>query len=135
MRRYWHCQKCGTRNERAGGRKSCAGCGKAAPKVRVPKHQEVLRDNSFEYFAQVNQEAHGFDENTCAICGGEGRSGINLQREHAHHDGGYPRGLAHALCNKALGEVERGRDAEAWLESALAFVRRARLWHESQVSV
>jgi hypothetical protein len=74
---------------------------------------------------------HGVNENECALCGGPAKDSGNLDRDHAHHDGGYPRGLLHPMCNKRLGEVERGQDGEAWMEAALAYVRRAREYHEA----
>lgn len=87
---------------------------------------------TFEQYAVLQAEVHGLDESTCAICRQPGRDDVRLQRDHAHFDGGYARGLVHALCNKRLGEVERGQDGEAWLEAALGYVRRARLHHEAE---
>ncbi len=127
MRRYWHCAGCGTRNERAGGRKSCANCGKAAPKVRQPKHMAGLK--TAKVHGQLNRLIHGVDERVCAICGREANN-----RDHAHFLPYFPRGVLCWWCNKLLGEVERGKDGEAWLEAALAYVRRAREHHEAAVS-
>ncbi len=89
---------------------------------------------TFDVHAELNSLVHGVNENECALCGGEAKDGRNLDRDHAHFADFYPRGLLHPLCNKRLGEVERGNDGEAWLEAALAYVRRAREHHEAAVS-
>ena len=118
-RRYWTCRRCKYRNERTASRK-CVNCGSASkPKTVRPAHEwplELAKDK----FGQLNQTVHETDPDVCAICHAEGRA---LQRDHAHHDGGYPRGLLCSMCNKRLGEVEHGNDAEAWLELALRYVR------------
>lgn len=82
-------------------------------------------------YAPINQEVHGVDEFTCALCGGPQVEGSWLQRDHSHEGDGYPRGLLHARCNEKLGHVEkygtRGETAEHWLMLAQAYLRRARL--------
>lgn len=131
-RRYWTCRKCAHRNERTASR-TCQGCGeKTKPAPRGPKHLAGLK--SFDEHARVQREVHGLDENVCAICEKPSRDGRRHDRDHAHFDGGYPRGLLCWYCNKRLGEVERGNDGEAWLEAALAYVRRARAHHEEQAA-
>lgn len=128
-RTSWACV-CGTKNELA--KRKCVTCGKARRRKRRPAHMHAL-DHDFDFYAALNQSVHGVDEDTCAICLQPGRSDIRLQRDHCHYDGGYPRGLTHALCNARLGGVERGRpDAERWLELALAYVKRSREHHERQ---
>lgn len=130
--RYWACAGCGTRNERLKRKCSNPDCNRSRPKARRPAHAHAL-DHDFNFYADLNRMVHGVDEDTCALCGQPGRSDIRLQRDHAHHSGGYPRGLLHALCNARLGGVERGRpDAERWLELALEYVRRARLANEEK---
>lgn len=132
MTRYWVCAGCGTRNERI--KRKCAGdgCNRSRPKPRKPAHAHAL-EHDFDFYADLNQTVHRVDEDVCALCLEPGRSDIRLQRDHAHHSGGYPRGLLHALCNARLGGVERGRpDAERWLELALEYLRRSREHHEQQ---
>jgi hypothetical protein len=87
---------------------------------------------SFEHHGELNRLVHGVNENECALCGGPAKDAGNLDRDHAHHDGGYPRGLLHPMCNKRLGEVERGNDGEAWLAAALAYCLRSREHHERE---
>jgi len=85
---------------------------------------------TFDQYAELHREIHGLDENTCAICLGQRKpGGPRLDREHAHFDGGYPRGLAHNRCNRILGEVERGEDAERRLELMLAYERRTKAFY------
>jgi hypothetical protein len=128
---WWTCP-CGTRNERIKRKCSNTACNRSRPRKRRPAHTAAL-DHDFAFYANLNETVHGVDEDTCALCGKPGRSDIRLQRDHAHHGGGYPRGLLHALCNARLGGVERGRpDAEEWLEQALAYVRRSRTAHLSE---
>lgn len=79
----------------------------------------------FEVHAELNRTVHGVDEQTCAICGRQAVEGTRLNRDHAHFDDGYPRGLLCWYCNKKLGEVERGSDAVQWLEAARDYVLRA----------
>lgn len=130
MRRYWTCRKCSFRNERTASR-SCQGCGgQTKPKTRKPAHMAGLK--AFEVHGELNRLLHGVNENECAICGKQAKDSRNHDRDHAHFDGGFPRGNLCPMCNKRLGEVERGNDGEAWLEAALAYVQRARRHHEGQ---
>lgn len=122
-RRYWTCRKCAYRQERRTSSRKCINCGELTRReTRRPAHEWPLEQLSRDDFGRLNQAVHGVDQDVCAICRAEGRA---LQRDHAHHDGGYPRGRICGLCNKRLGEVERGNDGEAWLESALLYVRRS----------
>jgi hypothetical protein len=130
MARTWLC-RCGHRNERVWLKCRGDNCGRARPKNRRPAHAHAL-DIAYDHYVDLNAEVHGVDELTCALCGGPRRGDIRLDRDHAHHDGGYARGLLHSMCNKRLGEVERGNDGEAWLEAALEYCRRSRLHHEAQ---
>lgn len=124
MRRYWTCRKCKYRNERTASRK-CISCGsESKPKTRRPAHEWSLAQMNKTEFGELNQTVHGVDQDVCAICLSPPKQ-VPLQRDHAHHDGGYPRGLLCPMCNRRLGEVERGNDAVAWLVSALAYVRAA----------
>ncbi len=129
-RLYVTCPKCSHRNDRVGGRRTCTSCGATLRKFYGPKHDHARR-LSHRFYADLQREVHGVNENECALCGGPAKNAGNLDRDHAHQDGGYPRGLLHPMCNKRLGEVERGQDAEQWLEAALAYVRRAREHHEA----
>lgn len=120
-RRYWTCRRCKYRNERTASR-TCQNCGSISkPKTTRPAHEWPLQLAAAS-FGELNQTVHGTGPDVCAICKAEGRA---LQRDHAHQDGGYPRGLLCGMCNKRLGEVERGNDAEVWLEAALAYVRKS----------
>lgn len=130
-RRYWHCDGCSTRNERIGGRKKCAKCGRAAPKTRRPTHAWALEDVSYDRYVELQQEIHGVDEQTCALCLTPRRGDHRLDRDHAHFDGGYPRGLVHSLCNKRMGEIERGQDGEQWARAYLAYVDRVKRWRDA----
>ena len=120
-RRYWSCP-CGTRNERIGGRKRCSSCGRAAPKPRVPKHAETLRDDSYELYLQVNRKAHGADDE-CAVCGRPRHEAMRHHRDHDHVTG-KPRGLACFQCNSLMPRLltlERARLVVAYLERVEAF--------------
>lgn len=128
-RKYVTCPKCGFRNDRLGNRRICVGCGATLRKAYGPKHDHARR-LSHAFYAELQIEVHGVNANECALCGGPAKDEGNLDRDHAHHDGGYPRGLLHPMCNKRLGEVERGNDGEAWLVAALAYVVRSREHHE-----
>src|SRR6202162_1373833 len=130
---YISCRKCGHRNDRVGGRQRCVKCGATWPKLRGPKHDHA-RQLSHKFYAELQRTVHGVNENECGLCGGEAKDAGNLDRDHAHHDGGYPRGLLHPLCNKRLGEVERGQDGEAWLAAALDYVVRPREHHEREAA-
>lgn len=128
-RRYWSCRKCGYRQERRTNSRRCLNCGEITRReTRAPAHAWSL-NLSKDAFGEMNRRLHGVDQDVCAICHAEGRA---LQRDHAHQDGGYPRGLLCWYCNKRLGEVERGNDAKAWLESALRYVRVAEAAHFSE---
>jgi hypothetical protein len=89
---------------------------------------------SFAVHGDLNRLVHGVDENQCAICHREAKDSRNHDRDHAHFDGGYPRGVLCWYCNKRLGEVERGNDGEAWLEAALAYCRRSREHQEREAA-
>jgi len=121
------------RRGRGGGCQRCVKCGATLPKLRGPKHDHA-RQLSHKVYAELQRTVHGVNENECGLCGGEAKDAGNLDRDHAHHDGGYPRGLLHPLCNKRLGEVERGQDGEAWLAAALDYVIRAREHHEREAA-
>jgi recombination endonuclease VII len=111
MRRYWTCQKCGTRNERTWvkcrgevsaviGSMGTEACTARRPKPKVPRHAEVLRDNSYQHFRDVNELIHGQGDN-CGVCGTPPKDNRNLQREHDHVTG-QARGLACWRCNRLM---------------------------------
>lgn len=128
MRRYWTCP-CGTRNERAGGRKKCASCSKAAPKAKVPKHAVALRDVSYDQYVELNALIHGCGEE-CAVCGREPSQERRHDRDHGHDQSevtyAKPRGLACGGdwgCNKLMAKLtlEKARQIVAYLERAEVF--------------
>ncbi len=122
MRRYWTCRKCHYRQERRTNSRKCLNCGEQTRReTNRPAHEWPLEKGK-DAFQRLNVIAHGVGPNVCAICHAEGRA---LQRDHAHHDGGFPRGMLCGMCNKRLGEVEHGNDAAQWLKSALAYVLAA----------
>ena len=106
MARYWSCRKCGFRNERT--HLICRGykpstetpCDGRRPKPRVPKHAEILRDNTYHVFREVNERIHGAGDN-CGVCGTPPKDGVRLQREHDHTTG-QARGLACWRCNRLM---------------------------------
>lgn len=133
MRRYWHCPKCHTRNERAGGRKKCAACGRAAPKAKVPKHAVALRDVTYEQYVELNALIHGVTDESCAVCGKPRGQHSRHDRDHGHdrteNSFGKPRGLACGGdygCNKVMSRLtlERARLIVAYLERVETYYER-----------
>ena len=133
-RPYWLCRYCGHRNERLGTSRKCQGCGSATARrlKRAPKHSHPLRQGRAA-FEMLNMTVHKCNPDHCAICGKRLDKPGSGQRDHAHFDGGYARGLLCWYCNKTLGQVERGKDGEEWMRSALDYVRRAREHHAGLV--
>ena len=128
----WVCVKCGHRNELRGSSRKCQNPECLSPvgrrKKRKPAHAHPL-DNGPAYFAALNVTVHGCDQDECAICLKRlGRPGSG-QRDHAHFDGGYARGLLCWYCNKRLGEIERGQNGAAWMRSAIQYVERSAKHH------
>ena len=126
MPKRWTCRKCGTLNQRTSSRK-CQGCGEQTkPKLRVPKHAETLRDDSYGFYVDVNELIHGQGDN-CGVCGGPPvTDGRRLDRDHDHRTG-LPRGLAHVRCNRELlrnATLEEARLVVAYLERVEAYYAR-----------
>ena len=107
-------------------------CTSRRPIKREPKHAHPLRNGRAE-FAALNFIVHGVLADECAICGKRLDQPGTGQRDHAHFDGGYARGLLCWYCNKTLGLIERGKDGEEWMRRALDYVRKAREHHERSV--
>lgn len=128
-RKYVACPKCAFRNDRAGGRRKCQGCGAPLPKRRVPKHAEVLRDTPYEKFVELNEAIHGAGEN-CGVCGGPpSASNRRLDRDHDHRTG-LARGLAHVRCNRELlrnSTLDEARAVVAYLERVEAHYEALRV--------
>ena len=119
-RLYWSCPKCGTRNDRTGGRRKCSseGCAGRAPKRRVPKHAETLRDTPYVSYALLSFEIHGGDPEACGVCGKPKPETRRHDRDHDHRTG-LARGLACVRCNRELlrnSTLEEARAVVAYLE-------------------
>src|SRR5205085_3256779 len=89
-RRYWTCRKCHYRQERRSNSRKCLNCGEITRREYKRLAHEWPLEKGRDSFAQLNVSVHGVAQDVCPICFAEGR---DLQRDHAHHDGGYPRGL------------------------------------------
>ena len=118
----WSC-RCGHRNEPA--HRKCRGCGKQKPPRRVTKHARVLRDTPYESAAALSATIHGGQLDACGVCG-KPRGDRNHDRDHDHRTGQL-RGIACWKCNR---ELLRGHTEET-LEACLAYLRRARDYHEA----
>lgn len=117
-RLYVSCPKCSTRNDRAGGRRKCSGCGAALPKRKVPKHARTLRDDDYRVYELVNMRAHGITDESCAVCGRPKHESMRHHRDHDHVSG-KPRGLVCFQCNRLMPRLltlERARAITAYLE-------------------
>jgi DNA-directed RNA polymerase subunit RPC12/RpoP len=124
VRRYVTCPKCSHRNDRTGGRRKCENCREALPKRRVPKHAEILRDLSYEVWAELSAEIHGGELHSCGVCRrplpAESRK---HDRDHDHRTG-LPRGLACVRCNRELlrnSTLEEARAVVAYLERSESY--------------
>jgi hypothetical protein len=93
-RKYWTCP-CGTRNDRAGGRRKCVNpdCDLRRAKTRRPKHKEIMRGDTYPLFVQAAREIHGVSDESCCVCGKPRRQEGNWDRDHDHKTG-KARGLA-----------------------------------------
>ena len=109
-----------------GGRKKCSACGKAAPKARVPKHAQTLRDDSYEVYKAVNETIHGVTDESCGVCGKPRSQERRHDRDHDHKTG-KPRGLAcggNQGCNASMPHwmtAERARLIANYLERVEEF--------------
>ena len=117
-RKFWTCRKCNYRNERTSSRK-CGFCGDMTkPKLRVPRHAETLRDDSYEVYELLSETIHGSERGACAVCGRPKPDGRRHDRDHDHRTG-QPRGLACVRCNRELlrnSTLEEARAVVAYLE-------------------
>ena len=95
---------------------------------REPKHAHPLRLPT-AHFAALNVTVHGCQPDECAICGKRLDRPGSGQRDHAHFDGGYARGLLCWYCNKRLGDIERGQDGARWMRAAIGYVERSAEHH------
>lgn len=101
--KYWACPRCGTRNERRfvrcnhyervafGKEVRCEG---RRRKTRRPKHEEVLRGDTYPLFVQAARDIHGVTDESCCACGKPRTQERHHDRDHDHRTGN-PRGL---LC-------------------------------------
>ena len=109
MKRVWTCRGCGTQWPRT--KRKCV-CGRSRPAPRRPKHQLVL-ETPYDWWVQRYGE-------TCGICGRPPGRKRRLDRDHDHRDGGRPRGLLCARCNRALPNWVTAE----WLLAAAAYLQR-----------
>lgn len=123
---YWTCKKCSHRNQRTASRK-CQGCGEQTkPKVRMPKHAEVLRGDTYPLFVKAAQEIHGVTDESCCVCGKPRGQERRHDRDHDHVTG-QPRGLACAGnrgCNALMPSwltAERAELIAAYLRRVESF--------------
>lgn len=90
--------RCGYRYERR--KRKCPSCGKAAPKRRVPKHAQTLRDHTYEDYLEVSRLIHGVADGSCCVCR-RPKGDRRHDRDHDHTTGN-PRGLACHRCNRMM---------------------------------
>lgn len=107
------------------------GCGRTKPKRRAPAHEHALTEYSHDFYDELNLVVHGCEPDECAnpACRRRAKEGMRLDRDHAHYDGGFPRGRLCWYCNKRLGEIERGQDGLLWIEGIKEYLRRAQDAH------
>ena len=132
-RLYWLCSRCGTRNDRVGGRTKCRGCPTGrAPKRRVPVHARTLGDDSYEVYCQAAEDIHGVTDESCCVCGKPRSQERRHDRDHGHLKGslsfGKPRGLACVSCNRLMPrelDAPRARLITAYLERVDDYYEKA----------
>ena len=92
-KKYTLC-KCGTRNDRLGGRTKCVNpcCGLPLRKLPQAKHKAILRDG-YAPFVQAAREIHGVTDESCCVCGKPRTQERRHDRDHDHVTG-QSRGLA-----------------------------------------
>jgi len=134
-RRTWKCKKCEWINPRTKANCEVDGCAGKRPAPRRPKHQLVLEVPYSEWVKRFGAEHTScggegceYCEQTgkwpiCNVCERPWRPGQNaLHRDHDHRTGEM-RGLLCHRCNRALPNWM----TPAWLERALAYLRRSEL--------
>lgn len=92
-KKYTLC-KCGTRNDRIGGRTKCVNpdCGKPLRKLPQARHKLILRDG-YAPFVRAAVEIHGVSDESCCVCGKPRPQEGHWDRDHDHTTG-QARGLA-----------------------------------------
>jgi hypothetical protein len=132
-KKYTLC-KCGTRNDRIGGRTKCVNpeCAAKLPKRRVPKHALTLRDQTYADYVEINALIHAPGSYTqpnneaCGVCGRAKPDTRRHDRDHDHRTG-LARGLACVRCNRELlrnSTLEEARSVVAYLERVEVFYAR-----------
>lgn len=123
MAKKWVLCSCGTRNDRAGGRRKCASCAKPLRKLRGPKHALTLREQTYAEYVTLNAAMHTHlafhtDPESCGVCGRPKSETRRHDRDHDHRTG-LARGLACVRCNRELlrnTTLEEARLVVAYLE-------------------
>jgi hypothetical protein len=90
-KKYTLC-KCGTRNDRIGGRSKCVSCAKPLRKLPQQRHKLILRDG-YAPFERAAREIHGVTDESCCVCGKPRPQEGRWDRDHDHVTG-VARGLA-----------------------------------------
>ena len=123
MARRWTCTSCKRLNDRVGGRRTCAYCGKGkAPKVRVPRHAQTLRDHPYEHYVEVARALHGVRDESCCVEVCRKPRGQHRRHDRDHdHTTGKPRGLLCVRHNQMLDS----RTSPAELRSLADYLDRA----------
>lgn len=114
--RYRLCPRCKYRYERI--KKKCPSCAAKAPKKRVPRHAQTLRDDNYERYCELNQAIHGVTDESCGVCGRPRAKERRHDRDHDHITG-LPRGLACVSCNRLMVHrltLEKARQIVAYYE-------------------
>ncbi len=93
MAKKWVLCSCGTRNDRAGGRRKCVSCAKPLRKLPQQRHKLILREG-YEPFLKAAREIHGVTDESCCACSKPRTQERHHDRDHDHTTG-LPRGL---LC-------------------------------------
>ena len=92
-KKYTLC-KCGTRNDRIGGRTKCVNpdCGKTLRKLPQARHKAILLEG-YAPFVRAAREIHGVTDESCCVCGKPRTQERRHDRDHDHVTGAA-RGLA-----------------------------------------
>jgi len=151
-KKYTLC-KCGTRNDRIGGRTKCVNpdCGATLRKLPQARHKLILRDG-YAPFVEAAREIHGVTDESCCVCGKPRTQERRHDRDHDHVTG-LPRGLAcpgDNGCNVLMAKwvsaatargiadakyMAREHDAERWDLIAAYLLRVEQFYAREAVSV